>query len=171
MFASRNQPYGLDELVPGLALSYQHPLTGGGEPIEAAPALTRLLDPRPFAPAAPFQAIEERIERVEMEHQPPARLGFDQLAKLVAVPRPGLQHGQQEQFGGTLFQFAVERREVYVCHKQILHPRTRQPQRWLIWSRNKAVKEKPGPGSPAVGPRDGSAGGDHRLRRGATAVR
>src|ERR671921_804842 len=90
-FASRDQPYGLDEVVPGLALPHQHALPHRCEPVEAAPALTRLLDPCALDPAALLEAIEQRIERVEMEHQPPARPCLDQLAKLVAVPRPGFE--------------------------------------------------------------------------------
>ena len=131
MFASRDQPDGLDELVPGLALSRQHTLTCRRQPIEAAPALARLLDPRPLDPAALFEAIEQRIERVEVEHQPPARLRLDELAEFIAVPGSGYQHRQEEQFGGALFQFAVERREVDVCHKQILAYQTKARPCWL----------------------------------------
>ena len=47
MFASRDQPDGLDEPVPGVALSGQHALTSRRQPIEAAPALARCLDPSP----------------------------------------------------------------------------------------------------------------------------
>ena len=86
----------------------QHALTCWRQSIEAAPALARLLDPRPLDPAALFEAIEQRIEQVEVKHQPPARPRFDQLAELIAVPGSGLQHGQQEQFGGALLQLAVE---------------------------------------------------------------
>ena len=57
MFPSRDQPDGLDELVPGLALSRQHTLTCRRQPIEAPPALARLLDPRPLDPAALLEAI------------------------------------------------------------------------------------------------------------------
>ena len=125
MLPSRDEPHGIDELVPGLALSEQHALTCRRQPIEAAPALAGFLDPCPLDPTALLEAIEQRIERVEVEHQPPARLCLDQLAELVAVPGSSLQHGQQEQFGGTLLQFAVERREVDVCHKQILAYQTK----------------------------------------------
>src|SRR6266540_2459051 len=85
MFPSRHQAHGLDELVPGLALSGQHTLTCRRQPIEAAPALARLLNPRPLDPAALLEPIEQRIERIEVEHEPPARQRLDQLAKLVAV--------------------------------------------------------------------------------------
>ena len=87
MFSSRDQPDGLNELIPGLPLSRQHPLTCRRQPIETAPTLARLLDPRSFNPAALLEAIQQRIERVEVEHQPPARLRLDQLAEFVAVPR------------------------------------------------------------------------------------
>src|SRR5882724_8688832 len=83
MFPSGDQAYGLDEFVPGLPLSGQHPLTCRRQSIEAAPALTRLLYPRALDPAALLKAIEQRIERVEVEHQPTARLRLDQLAELV----------------------------------------------------------------------------------------
>ena len=120
--------------IPGLALSRQHALTCRRQPIEAAPALARLLDPRPLDPAALFEAIEQRIERIEVEHQPAVRPRFDQLAKLVAVPGSGLQHGQHEQFGGPFLQFSVERGRVNVCHRQILQPQTRGRPEWLARS-------------------------------------
>src|SRR5262245_12917018 len=85
MFPSRDEAYGLDEVVPGSALSGQYALTGRCQAIEAAPSLARLLDPRPLDPAALLEAIEQRIERVEVEHQPPARLRLDQLGQFIAV--------------------------------------------------------------------------------------
>src|SRR5262245_14868888 len=98
MFASRDQPDGLDEFVPGLALSRQDALSCRRQPIEAPPALAFLLDPGSPDPTALLEAIEQRIERVEVKHQPPARLHLDEFAELVAVSRPGLEHGQEEQF-------------------------------------------------------------------------
>ena len=86
MFPSRDEPHGIDELVPGPALLEQYTLTSGRDPVEAAPPLAGLLDPCPLDPAAFLEAIEQRIERVEVEHQSPARLCLDQLAQLVAVP-------------------------------------------------------------------------------------
>jgi hypothetical protein len=103
MFASRDQPDSLDELVPGLALSRQHTLTCCRHAVEAASALARLLNPGPLDPTSLFEAIEEWIEGVEVEHQPPAGLRLDQLAELIAVPGSGLQHGQEQQFGGPFF--------------------------------------------------------------------
>src|SRR5262249_16959967 len=71
MFSSRDQPNGLYELVPGLALSQQHATSRRRQPIEAAPALAGLLDPGACDPPPLLEAIEQRIERVEMEHHPP----------------------------------------------------------------------------------------------------
>ena len=84
-----------------------------------------------FTIGALLEPIEQRIERIEVEDQPPARLRLDELPQLVAVTRPRLQHGQQEQFGRPLLQFAVESRQVDVCHRQILQPRTRERREWL----------------------------------------
>ena len=71
LFASRDQSYGLDELVPGLALSRQHALTCRRQPIEPPSSLACLLDPRSLDPSAFLEAIEQRIERVEMETSRP----------------------------------------------------------------------------------------------------
>ena len=56
MFASRDQPDGLDELVPGLALSRQRALACRRQTIEAEPALARFLDPGSLDPAALLEA-------------------------------------------------------------------------------------------------------------------
>src|SRR4051812_47884021 len=120
MFPSRDQPDGLDELVPGLALSRQHALPCRRQPIKPPPALAlaapaqvrrlpprparpfrrnpknrppalaRFFDPPPLDPAALSETIEQRIERIEVKPQPPARVRLDQFAKLVAVPGSGL---------------------------------------------------------------------------------
>jgi hypothetical protein len=110
MFASCDKSDGLDELVPRLALSRQYPLAGRRQPIEAEPALARLLDPCPFDPRALLEAIEQWIEGVEVEHQPPAGFHLGQFAELIAVTGSGFEHGQQEQFGRAFLQLAVERR-------------------------------------------------------------
>jgi hypothetical protein len=61
MCSSRHQSDGFDELIPGLPLSQQHTLTRGRQPIETAPALARLLDPRALNPPALLEAVEQRI--------------------------------------------------------------------------------------------------------------
>src|SRR5687768_1997127 len=120
MFASRHLSNRFNELIPSLPLSQQHTLTGGRQPIETAPALAGLLDPCALNPPALLEAVEQWIERIEVEHQPAAGLHLDQLAEFVAMPGSGLQHRQQEQFGGSLLQLAVECRQVYICHRQII---------------------------------------------------
>src|SRR5688572_2817201 len=80
MFASRHLSNRFNELIPGLPLSQQHTLTRGRQPIETAPALAGLLHPRALDPPALLEAVEQRIERIEVEYQPAAGLRLDELA-------------------------------------------------------------------------------------------
>jgi hypothetical protein len=91
MFFSRDQPDRLDERIPGFTLARQHAAPVGGKAIEASAALAGLFDPGPFDPAALLEAIEERIQGIDVEDELASRTRFDQLAQLVPVPRPRIQ--------------------------------------------------------------------------------
>src|SRR5262245_42856079 len=116
MIASRDEPHRVDERLPGLALTRQHAAPFRRQLIEAAPALPGLLHPLALKPAALLEAIQQRIERRQVELQLPARAAFDQLAELVAVTRTALNNRQDDQLRRPFLQFAIEHAGVYICH-------------------------------------------------------
>src|SRR5580658_2506386 len=64
---SCDAPDGVGKLLPAFSLSGQNLSALRGEAIEAAPALACLFDPAPVDPSAPFQAVEQGIERCDVE--------------------------------------------------------------------------------------------------------
>ena len=76
---------------PGLPLLRQRAPAFGRQPVEAALALAGLLDPAALDQAAVLEPQQGRVERRQREGQPPAGSRLDQLADLVAVPRPRLR--------------------------------------------------------------------------------
>src|SRR5688572_6404638 len=72
------------EGAPGVLLVFQHLPAGRGEAVVAAAALARPLHPASGHPAAPLQAVEQRVEggHVELYHAVAAQL--DLLADVVA---------------------------------------------------------------------------------------
>src|SRR5262245_59662208 len=103
-FNSRDPADRVGELAPGVALRLQHLLSGRRQPVVAAAALTRPLDPAALDPAALLEAIQQRIQRRDAELQHTARARFDQLAEVVAVARLILDERQDEQLGASLLQ-------------------------------------------------------------------
>ena len=75
----------MDKAFPGAALPGEDAPTFGGEPIKAAPSLSCLFNPLALQPATFLQAIQERIERRDVELHLPARAGLDEAADLVTV--------------------------------------------------------------------------------------
>ena len=73
---------------PRLPLPGQDAPAFGREPVEAAFALAGFLDPSSLDPSAVLEPQQRRIEGRQREVQPPARPRLDELADLVAVPRP-----------------------------------------------------------------------------------
>src|SRR5690242_677873 len=119
MLPSRDEAHGLDEAVPGLLLLREHTSAGGGQPVEPSPALPRLLHPGPLDPAALFEAVEQGIEGVDVEDEPPVRARFDQLAQLIPMARPVVEQREQQQFCRSLLQLAIQAGLVDICHRQI----------------------------------------------------
>ena len=97
-----------EELLPGVALRGQHLAPLGRQLVIAAPALAGLLDPLPLDEPAPLQAVEQRVERgdVELEHAVGALA--DELCDFVAVARAVLHQRHDEHLGAALLQLAVE---------------------------------------------------------------
>src|SRR5829696_3780611 len=120
MFGPRNLSNGVDELPPVVALRGEDLPPFGGEPVEAAAALARLLDPLAGDPAALLQAVEEGIQRCHLELQAAAGSLLDQLADLVTVPRTRLDQRQNQQLGAALLQLPIEHPR-YMLHSDILY--------------------------------------------------
>src|SRR5687768_8608625 len=72
IFGPGNQPNGVHELAPVVALRREHAASLGGQAIKAPPPLARLLDPLAGEPAALFEPIQQRIQRGDLEFQPAA---------------------------------------------------------------------------------------------------
>src|SRR5512146_3506449 len=108
MLHSCNALHGSDKLQPCVALLCKHLAAGGGELVIAAAALPALLHPAALDPAALLQPVKQRIKRGDVETNGPAGLVLNELADLIAVARPRLQQGEDQQLGATLFQFAMK---------------------------------------------------------------
>src|SRR5918911_3394431 len=108
MFDPRDAVARLDELPPGAALRRQDFPARGSQAVIAAAALSGALHPAPLNPAAPLQAVQERVERGDVEPQRPPRTLLDQAADVVAVPRPLLDQREDQQLGTPLLQLARE---------------------------------------------------------------
>src|SRR4030095_6406606 len=91
MFASRHAAHRLYESVPSLARLGEHALPLGRYLVEPAAPFIRLLDPRPLDPSPLLETVQQWIERIDVERQLASRTRVDQLAQLVAVPRPHLE--------------------------------------------------------------------------------
>src|SRR5262245_7469253 len=78
MIDSRDEAHRLDERFPGLALAGEDAPALGREAVEAAPPLAGLLDPAAAQPAALLEAVEQGVERRDVELQPPVRPRLDQ---------------------------------------------------------------------------------------------
>src|SRR5512139_3944995 len=87
MFGSGDPAHGLDERLPRLHLRREHAVTVRRELVEPAPPLAGLLDPGSLDPPAFLEPIQQRIQRIDVERQQPARTEVDQLAELVTVAR------------------------------------------------------------------------------------
>jgi hypothetical protein len=90
--------------------------------VAAAPlvALAGALHPAPLQPSPRLEPVEQGIERGDLESDPAVRSLIDQPADLVAVARSVLDQGQNEQLGAAFLQFAVEARQGYMLHSDIL---------------------------------------------------
>src|SRR5215208_1701735 len=67
MFGLQDAVDASHELAPGAALHVEPLLALGGDPVVAAAALAGLLDPAAEDPAALLEAVEQRVERGDLE--------------------------------------------------------------------------------------------------------
>src|SRR5690348_331189 len=84
-----------DERLPALALRLERRSAGRREAIESPPPLARFLDPSSDDPPALLHAIQQRIERGDVEGEHALRSRFNELLELVAMPRLGVQQRQE----------------------------------------------------------------------------
>src|SRR5262245_18133132 len=119
MFICGDSTHRLHEGVPRFPLLRQDSTALRGHAVEAAASLVRLFYPRPLDPSTLFEAIQQGIQGVEMEVQLTAGALADQLAQLVPVPGSSVEQRQDQEFGRSAFQFAIERAGVDTGHGQI----------------------------------------------------
>src|SRR5215471_1389011 len=96
------------KIGPAIALVLQHFLSFGSEPIVAPSALSVLFDPSPSDEASLFEAVEQWVERGNIEFEETFRALFDQLANLITVAWALLNKREDKQFCTTLLQFSFE---------------------------------------------------------------
>src|SRR6185503_5735329 len=118
----------VDERAPGRALACEHPAALAGEAVVPPAALACLLQPLALDPGALLEAIEQRVQRRDVEFQPAVRSRVDELADLIAMPGPCLDEREDQQLRRSLLQLPVEHPLVYISHSHILH----RLRRWLM---------------------------------------
>src|SRR5687768_14786130 len=101
MFVSGDTPHRLHECRPRLPLLRKHAPPFGRDLVEAAAPLVGLFDPRALYPSTLLEAIEQGIERIDMERELAAGPRVDQLTQLVAMPRPRIEQREDEQLSGS----------------------------------------------------------------------
>src|SRR5262245_35389351 len=94
MAGLRDAVDGGDEPTPAAALLREHASSLSCETVITAPALTFLLDPLTDDPSAALEAVEQWIERRDLETDGAVGALLDHLADLVAVSRPRLEQRQ-----------------------------------------------------------------------------
>src|SRR5688500_12461424 len=80
MIHSGDEAHCVDEGFPGLALPGQDSAALGGQTVEAAPSLSRLLHPSGLQPSPFLESIQEWIERGDVKLELPGRARLNQLA-------------------------------------------------------------------------------------------
>jgi hypothetical protein len=108
MFLTRDSVDCMHKIGPTVALVFQHFLPVGSELIVAPSALSRPFDPSPSDEAPPFEAVEQWVERGNIEFEETLRALFDQLADLITVAWAVLDEREDEQFRTAFLQFPFE---------------------------------------------------------------
>src|SRR3989442_14096004 len=108
MFDSRDAPHGLHECGPRLSLLCKHASPFSRDLVEPATPLGGLFDPGALDPSTLLEAIEQGIERIDVERQLASGSRLDQPAQVVTMPGPRVEQREDEQLRGSLLQLAVE---------------------------------------------------------------
>src|SRR5688500_1199761 len=101
VFHARDLAEGGDESAPVVALFGEYAAAGVGNAVVAPPALSGLLDPAAFDPAAILEPVQRGVERGEGEAQAAAGPFGDQPGDLVAVVMLVLDDGEDDQLGAA----------------------------------------------------------------------
>src|SRR4051812_25925729 len=104
MLGLRDPAHRLDERAPRPPPRAQRLSARRGEAVVAPPPLRGLLDPTPFQEALRLEPVEEGIERGDVEPKGAVGAGLDELADLIAVARPLLDQGEDQELRGSLLE-------------------------------------------------------------------
>src|SRR6476646_4235776 len=95
---------GRHERLPALALRLERRAAGGRETVEAPAPLAGLLHPAADDPAALLHAVEQRIERRDIEGEDALGTRLDELLELIAMSRLDFQQRQDEELRAPFLQ-------------------------------------------------------------------
>src|ERR1044072_4351738 len=107
IFDPGHASYRLDESLPALSLAIQERRSSSRQAVITTTTLRGLLDPAAFDEPSLLESVEQRIERRHAEAQRPARARLDQLGDRVAMPRPVLEEGEDQELSRALLPLFV----------------------------------------------------------------
>src|SRR3954462_2183739 len=107
MVDSGDEAHRRHERLPGVALAGEDAPPFRCKAIEAPAALAGLFHPTPLHPATLFEAVQQRIQRRDVELQLSTGTRFDQLADLVAVACARFDDRQDDELRRSFLQFTV----------------------------------------------------------------
>src|SRR6516225_2653542 len=90
------------------------------EPIVPAAPLVGFFDPAPLYPAAPFEAVQERVERSHMETNRSARALLNELTDFIAVTRACFNERKNQHFGAASLPLRLGQYGVHIWASNIL---------------------------------------------------
>src|SRR5215471_6543630 len=88
-----------DELLPALSLRIEDCDSFARDRVVSPASLPGALDPPTHDPPAFFHAVEQGIQRRDVEGEHAARSRLDELRQLIPVPRFRLEQGEHEELG------------------------------------------------------------------------
>src|SRR5215831_17707630 len=88
-----------DELLPALSLCLEDRESFSRDRVVAPASLPGALDPSAHDPPAFLHAVEQGIQRRDVEREYAVRPRLDELRQLVPVPRFRLEQGEHEELG------------------------------------------------------------------------
>src|ERR1700735_1086182 len=107
MFDSCDAADGGYEIFPALLLRTEYLAPLGGKAVIAGAGLFRFFHPLPLDPTLGFEAMEQRIERGDMEGECAAGANLDQLCDVIAMTGAGFEKREHEEFGAAFFPFGI----------------------------------------------------------------
>src|SRR5262245_29046454 len=156
---SRDVRDGLYELPPTQSLCFESLSPVASDRVIATAPLPGLLDPPADDPPALFHAVEQRIQRGDVEREHAARLGLNELRDLVAVSRLGLEQRENQELGAALFELGSQHERICVRHtygtytcSKVKRPHVRaQPGGELLFGHTAGGEAEDGTGSVEIG--------------------